>query len=125
MTGLVSRTMAAMGEPRRRKMARRRAGREERHARTSGSLRRVLSWVPEVLVVLVVLAAVGNAQYDLGHRWFGLAKADPDSHPAAVLPPLGLDLAAGTAAPAVATPLTPGSADPAKIRRALAHLLAD
>jgi D-alanyl-D-alanine carboxypeptidase/D-alanyl-D-alanine-endopeptidase (penicillin-binding protein 4) len=106
-------------------MARRGARREERHARTSGSLRRALSWLPEVLVVLVVLAAVGNVQYDLGHRWFGLAKADPDTHPATVLPPLGLDLVAGTPAPPVATPLTPGSADPAKIRTALAHLLSD
>ncbi|WP_183406984.1 D-alanyl-D-alanine carboxypeptidase/D-alanyl-D-alanine endopeptidase [Nocardioides marmorisolisilvae] len=85
----------------------------------------MLSWVPEVLVVLVVLAAVGNVQYDLGHRWFGLPATDPDSHPAAVLPPEGLDLPAGTPAPAVAAALTPGSADPARVRSALTHLLAD
>lgn len=106
-------------------MGRRSAPREQRHADASRTLRRVLSWVPEVLVVLVVLAALGNVQYDLGHRWFGLSTTDPDAHPAAVLPPLGLDLTPGTPAPAVATALTPGTADPAKIRAALAHLLAD
>jgi len=85
----------------------------------------VLSWVPEVLVVLVVLAAFGNVRYDLGHRWFGLQQNDPDTHPAKVLPPLGLDLVPGTPAPAVATALTPGRADPARVRAALARLLAD
>lgn len=106
-------------------MARRGARREQRHADGSRTLRRLLSWVPELLVVLVVLAAVGNAQYDLGHRWFGLEKADPDSHPAQVLPPLGLDLTAGTPAPPVASALTPATADPVAIRAALAHLLSD
>src|SRR5690242_6671711 len=125
MTGLVSRTMAAMSEPRRRKMARSRARREERHAQRSGPLRRLLSWVPELLVVLVVLAAVGNVQYDLGHRWLGLEQTDPDANPAKVLPPLGLDLVAGTPAPPVADPLTPRTANRVAIRSALAHLLAD
>jgi D-alanyl-D-alanine carboxypeptidase/D-alanyl-D-alanine-endopeptidase (penicillin-binding protein 4) len=85
----------------------------------------VLSWLPEVLVVLVVLAALGNAQYDLGHRWFGLAKADPDARPAAVLPPVGLDLPAGGPAPAVAAALTPGTPDPTKVRATLARRLTD
>jgi D-alanyl-D-alanine carboxypeptidase/D-alanyl-D-alanine-endopeptidase (penicillin-binding protein 4) len=85
----------------------------------------VLSWVPEVLVVLVVLAAVGNVQYDLGRRWFGLETVDPDTQPAKVLPPLGLDLVAGSPAPPIATPLTPGTADPAAVRAALRQLLSD
>lgn len=102
-----------------------RARREQRHAQGFRSLRRVLSWVPEVLVVLVVLGALGNVQYDLGHRWFGLKTVDPDARPAAVLPPLGLHLVAGTPPPPVAEPLTPGTAAPAKVRAALAHLLSD
>src|SRR5690242_3027135 len=125
MTRLVSRTMAVMGEPRSRKLRGSRARREQRHAQGFRSLRRVLSWVPEVLVVLVVLGALGNVQYDLGHRWFGLKTVDPDARPAGVLPPLGLHLVAGTPPPAVAEPLTPGTAAPAKVRAALAHLLSD
>jgi len=106
-------------------MARSGARREERHAERSRTWRRVASWVPEVLVLLVVLAALGNVQYDLGHRWLGLEKADPDTTPAKVLPPLGLDLVAGTPAGPVAAALAPGTADPAAIRSALAKLLAD
>lgn len=106
-------------------MARRGARREERHAEGSRTLLRVLSWVPDVLVVLLVLAALGNVQYDLGHRWLGLDRADPDTQPAQVLPPLGLDLVAGAPAPAVAVPLTPGSADPDRVRKALARVLSD
>lgn len=106
-------------------MARTGARREQRHPERARWWRRVLSWVPEALVVLVVLAAVGNVQYDLGYRWLGLDKADPDTSPAKVLPPLGLDLVAGTPAPLVADALVPGTADPVAIRSALARLLAD
>jgi len=78
-----------------------------------------------VLVVLVVVAAAGNVQYDLGKRWFGLESIDPDTHPAQERPPLGLDLVASTPAPPVAAALTPGVANPARIRTALAKLLSD
>ena len=106
-------------------MARSRAWREQRHAEPAGSRRRLLSWLPEVLVLLVVLAAFGNVQYDLGHRWLGLDRTDPHTHPAQVLPPLGLDLTTGTPAPPLAAALEPGTADPTKVRAALARLLAD
>ena len=110
-------------------MARSGARREQRHAEAGPTARtplgRVLSWLPEVLVVLVVAAAFGNVQYDLGRRWLGLDETDPDTHPAQVLPPLGLDLVAGTPAPVVALPLSPGTADPGAVRSALSRLLAD
>ena len=85
------------------------AGRDARH-------RRLALWLP-VALVLAVLAAAGTAYL-----------VDPDTPepegPAAVPPPPGLDLPAVTAPPPVAEPAA-GSADPAKVRRAVAGLLRD
>ncbi|MFL6154805.1 MAG: D-alanyl-D-alanine carboxypeptidase/D-alanyl-D-alanine-endopeptidase [Marmoricola sp.] len=85
----------------------------------------MLSWTPEVVVLLLVLAAFGNVQYHLGHRWFGLDEVSPATRPAQVAPPVGLDLVAGSVAPPVAasSPGTPISAD--AVRSALAPVLAD
>jgi D-alanyl-D-alanine carboxypeptidase/D-alanyl-D-alanine-endopeptidase (penicillin-binding protein 4) len=74
--------------------------REKRHA-GGGRIRRVLSWLPDVVVVLLVVAAVANLQFRLDERWFGLEHAD-EREPAEVLPPEGLALAAGSVAPPVA-----------------------
>jgi D-alanyl-D-alanine carboxypeptidase/D-alanyl-D-alanine-endopeptidase (penicillin-binding protein 4) len=82
-----------------------------------GRVRRALAWLPDVLVVLLVLAAGLNLQLDLGQRWFGAA---PPSRPADVLPPAGLDLAAGTAAPPVASSSPGPAVDAAAVRAALA-----
>ncbi|MCZ4498651.1 MAG: dacB [Marmoricola sp.] len=76
-------------------------------------------------MLLVVLAAFGNVQYDLGHRWLGLEARDPASAPSQVRAPAGLDLAAGTPAPAVARTAVGGSLAPAAVRRALAPYLSD
>ena len=92
------------------------AVREERHA--GSRIRRILAWLPEVVVVLLVFAAAANLQFDLGARWFGL-EPRADREPAAVSPPEGLDLRAGSTAPAVAgTPAT-RSIDAAAVRAAL------
>ncbi len=106
-------------------MARRGARREERHASRPRRRSRWLSWLPEVLVTLLVLSALGNLQYDLGHRWFGLESASPSTRPDDVLPPEGLDLAAGTSAPPVAVPVAGGPLDAAAVRKALARYAAD
>jgi D-alanyl-D-alanine carboxypeptidase/D-alanyl-D-alanine-endopeptidase (penicillin-binding protein 4) len=95
------------------------AVREKRHAEAvpTRRIRRALAWLPDLVVVLLVLAAVANLQLDLGRRWFG---AEPASHPADVLPPAGLDLTAGTAAPPVATSSSGPAVDAAAVRAALA-----
>lgn len=105
-------------------MGRRRARREQRHAARPGRPARWLSWLPEVLIVLVVLAAFGNVEYDLGHRWFGLATNSPRT-PAAVLPPEGLDLPAGTTAPAVAEAVAGTTLDATAVKAALARYAGD
>src|SRR3954462_15583082 len=75
------------------------AVREERHA--GSRIRRILAWLPDAVVVLLVVAAAANLQFDLGARWFGLEHR-ADQQPAAVSPPEGLDLREGSTAPVVA-----------------------
>lgn len=102
------------------------AAREQRHAASSRGpvpRRGFRTWIPELLVVLVVLAAGLQVQFDLGRRWFGLDGADPVSNPAQVAAPAGLDLRTGRTAPAVAATLVPGAVDAASVRRALARLV--
>lgn len=106
-------------------MARRGARREQRHADGSPPRRRWLTWLPEAVVVLVVAAALGNLQYDLGHRWFGLDESSPSTRPDAVLPPEGLDLVAGPPARPVATTVPGTPVDAAAVRRALARYAGD
>ena len=85
------------------------AGRDARH-------RRLALWLP-VALVLAVLGAAGTAYL-----------VDPDAPepdgPAAVPPPPGLELPAVTTPSPVARVAT-GTADPAKVRRAVARLLRD
>ena len=80
-------------------------------------LRRFLAWLPDLVVVLLVVAAVANLQLGLGKRWFG---AEPASRPADVRPPAGLDVAAGAAAPPVATSSPGPPVDAAAVRAAVA-----
>jgi D-alanyl-D-alanine carboxypeptidase/D-alanyl-D-alanine-endopeptidase (penicillin-binding protein 4) len=75
-------------------------------------------WVPVVLVLAVLAAAVAGWRYDLGPRWFGTGEPEEPSTPAAIAPPPGLELPAleppePVAEPAPATP----TADPAKVQR--------
>lgn len=80
---------------------------------------RLLGWLPEVLVVLLVVAALGNGWYHLGHRWFGLPLAAAPG--AASAPPApGLKLPPDGVAPVVAASSPGGTVSPAAVRRALA-----
>lgn len=106
-------------------MARRGARREQRHVERSPARSRWLSWVPEGLIVLVVIAAFGNVEYDLAHRWLGLETVNPSTHPGDVLPPEGLDLVAGGPAAPVAPALAGAPVDPAAIKAALAPYAGD
>ncbi len=77
---------------------------------------RLAFWLPVVLV-LVLLAGAGTAYWlDRG--------PDPDRDPEQVAPPPGLELPA-LADPSPVAAAATGTADPAKVRRALAPLLAD
>jgi len=97
--------------------------REERHSR--GRLRIVLSWIPDAVVVLLVAAAVANLSFDLDERWFGLEHADVSQQPADVLPPEGLDLAAGTVAALVAGTSSGGPLSVVAVRQAVAPYAGD
>jgi D-alanyl-D-alanine carboxypeptidase/D-alanyl-D-alanine-endopeptidase (penicillin-binding protein 4) len=96
--------------------------REERHA---SGFRRVLSWLPEGVVVLLVLAAVANLSFDLDERWFGLDHAEAQKEPAEVLPPEGLDLVAGSLAPPVASTSAGGRLSVVAVQRAVAPYVGD
>lgn len=97
------------------------APREKRHAARSRF--RPLRWVPEALVALVVVAAMLQVQFDLGHRWFGLERADPATDPASVAAPAGLDLETGSPEPPLAEAVTPGVIDAGAVRQALRPIL--
>jgi D-alanyl-D-alanine carboxypeptidase/D-alanyl-D-alanine-endopeptidase (penicillin-binding protein 4) len=97
--------------------------REERHA--GNRLRTILSWLPEAVVVLLVAAAAANLAFDLDERWFGLEHADARKQPAQVLPPAGLDLGAGSPAPAVASSSPGGELSADAVRQALATYVGD
>src|SRR5215217_3096378 len=96
--------------------------REKRHA---SGLRRALSWLPEVLVVLLVVSAFANLQFHLDQRWLGLDGPTATDSPAEVLPPEGLDLAAGSTAPLVAGTSEGGRLSSAAVRRAIVPYLRD
>jgi D-alanyl-D-alanine carboxypeptidase/D-alanyl-D-alanine-endopeptidase (penicillin-binding protein 4) len=87
--------------------------------RDRGPRRRWRGWLPEALVVLLLVAAGLGYQLDLGERWFGFRAADPVTEPAAVLPPEGLRLPAFGAAGSVAGTSAPRGVDPAKVAAAI------
>lgn len=78
---------------------------------------RLAFWLP-VLLVLALLAGAGTAY------WLDRDQPDPDEEPAAVPPPDDLDLPPLPAPEPVATGAA-GTADPARVRRAVTRLLAD
>jgi D-alanyl-D-alanine carboxypeptidase/D-alanyl-D-alanine-endopeptidase (penicillin-binding protein 4) len=102
--------------------------REERHpegSRKWARTRRILSWFPDAVVVLLVVSAAANLAFDLDERWFGLEHADAKQQPAEVLPPEGLHLAAGSTAPPVATSSPGGRLSVVAVQRALAPYVGD
>jgi D-alanyl-D-alanine carboxypeptidase/D-alanyl-D-alanine-endopeptidase (penicillin-binding protein 4) len=83
-------------------------------------------WFPVVLVLAILASAGAAYRFDLGPRWFGTGEPDPDTEPAAVDPPSGVELPPLTRPAAVASPLPgAGSLSPAKVRRAVAPFLRD
>ncbi|MGH3363007.1 MAG: D-alanyl-D-alanine carboxypeptidase, partial [Nocardioides sp.] len=98
--------------------------RDRRHGRrrAGGAFWR---WFPVVLVLAILASAVAAWRFDLGERWLGTGP-DPQTEPAAVEPPPGLELPEMPVPVAVADPLTgTGHAVRAEVRRALAPYLRD
>ncbi|MCW2858056.1 MAG: dacB [Marmoricola sp.] len=79
----------------------------------------MIGWLPEVLIVLLVIAAGGNAWFHLGHRWFGLSQAGSVIGPPAV-PPSALRLPPDGVAAPVAGSSPGGAISAAAVRAALA-----
>lgn len=99
------------------------AEREQSHPRT-GSRRRVgrfLGWLPELVVLVVLGVAVAGWHYDLGDRW--LTAPNPQTDPARVQPPEGLELPQLGAARVVARVDDEGHASAAKVARAVSPYL--
>jgi D-alanyl-D-alanine carboxypeptidase/D-alanyl-D-alanine-endopeptidase (penicillin-binding protein 4) len=97
------------------------AEREQSHPRPRRRRRWFPGWLPELLVLVVLGAAVAGWHYDLGDRW--LAGPNPETDPARVLPPEGLDLPRLAAARPVAAVDDEGSASAAKVARAVSPYL--
>lgn len=101
------------------------AEREQSHPGGAGRRsrrRQLLGWVPELLVIALLAAAVVQWHYGLGERWVG-HPPNPATNPARVLPPEGLDLPALPAAGPVAAPDTGGDPSARKVAHALAPYL--
>ena len=97
------------------------AEREQSHPRPRRRLRRFLGWLPELLVLVVLGTAVAGWHYDLGGRW--LVPPNPETDPARVLPPEGLDLPRLGPARPVAAVDDEGHASPAAVARAVSPYL--
>ncbi len=101
--------------------------RDRRHEgkRASGRSRALTRWLPVLLVLVLLGAAVAGYRFDLGERWFGTEQPDPVEEPAAVAPPEGLEVPAlGRPAP-VAGAAEQDTLSGAAVRRALAPGLRD
>lgn len=85
--------------------------------------RRWYRFSAELLVVVLLAAAVLSYRYDLGEHMFGRHRADPVTEPAAVLPPEGLRLPTANPVPAVATPGAAVAVNPARVAAAVRPLL--
>lgn len=100
-------------------------GRDRRHPSGPG---RLAHWLPTLLVLLLLGAAVGAHRYDVGERYLGWRAPEAQTGPATVAPPAGW-VAPDWQAPApVATAVpVPGALplDPAAVRAALAPGLAE
>lgn len=93
--------------------------REQRH----WLVRFPVRFLAEIVVLVLLAAAVVSYRFDLGERWFGWGAADPATQPAAVQPPEGLKLPATRPAPAVARPPAAVAGDPAAVAAAVQPLL--
>jgi len=91
-------------------------GKRDRHHR---------SWLPVLLVLVLVGGAVAVWRLDLGARWFGDDPPDPITEPAAVPPPEGIEVPDLPQPSPVAEPAEGGRLLLDAVRRAVASGTAD
>ncbi|WP_322920959.1 D-alanyl-D-alanine carboxypeptidase/D-alanyl-D-alanine endopeptidase [Nocardioides renjunii] len=86
----------------------------------------VSTWVPTLLVLALLAAAVGAYRFEWGQRYLPGLAADPATEPEQVLPPAGLELPDWAPASAGGDPVdTSAAIDPDAVAAALAPDLAD
>ena len=94
-----------------------------RHPRTWP--RRLVDWLPVVVVLALLGSSAAIVQWNLGERWFGIVRADSHDNPAALAPPSGLVLPAAVAASPLGTAAPVGRVDVEAVRRAVTARLRD
>lgn len=99
------------------------AGGDARHSAARPGRR--LRWAGSGLVVLVLASAVAAWSLDLGPRYLGWDHPSPESEPAEVAPPPGLELPTAVTAAQVAAGAPDGSLDRQAVRRAVTRLMRD
>ncbi|PUA82752.1 D-alanyl-D-alanine carboxypeptidase/D-alanyl-D-alanine endopeptidase [Nocardioides currus] len=98
-------------------------GRDTRHPTGPG---RLAHWLPTLLVLVLVGAAFAAYRLDWGPRYLGWYGDEPTDDPAAIAPPVGLELPAWSPPALVAAPLpSSSSVDAAAVESALATGLRD
>ncbi|HEX6149517.1 D-alanyl-D-alanine carboxypeptidase/D-alanyl-D-alanine endopeptidase [Nocardioides sp.] len=93
--------------------------------RDRGHAPRRASWLPVLLVLLLLGGAAAAYLTGVADRWAADETPDPVTEPAAVPPPDGMDLAAVPAPEPVAEAAGPGRLRPAAVRRTLTAALED
>ncbi len=79
-------------------------------------------FLAEIVVLVLLAAALVSLRFDLGERWFGWGP-DPRTDPSAVQPPVGLRLPAAGPAPAVAASAAGRAVDGTSVAAAVDGLL--
>ena len=82
-------------------------------------------WLPVLLVVALLGAAVASYRFELGERYLPGLAADPVTEPEEVLPPAGLDLPAWNAPNVTPAATTAGTIDPGRVRALLRRAVRD
>lgn len=103
-------------------------GRDRRHSAGPSGPGRLAHWLPTLLVLAIVAAAFASYRLDLGPRYLPWLSVDPQSEPAAIAPPPGVELPEWTDPEPVAGVVPParrGHVDQAAVAAALAPGLRD
>jgi serine-type D-Ala-D-Ala carboxypeptidase/endopeptidase (penicillin-binding protein 4) len=103
-------------------------GRDRRHSPGPSGPGRLAHWLPTVLVLALLAAAVASYRLDLGPRYLPWLSVDPGSEPAAIAPPEGVALPPWTEPAPVSSVVPParrGHVDPAAVAAALTPGLDD
>lgn len=85
----------------------------------------VAHWLPVLLVLVMLGAGLAAYRFEVGQKYLPWLAADPETEPAAVAPPAGLDLPDWSAPEPALDDVEGGGLDPVRVARALRRPLAD